>query len=274
MTGVKLTVLGCSGSYPGPGQACSGYLVRSAGATTVLDLGSGTLANLQLYVAIADVDAIVLTHEHPDHWLDLMLLRSAMRHVLHLEGLAVYGTAGVLERATALAGAMAPTFRWTTVDDGSTVAVGDQQLRFSRTDHPVETLAVRIDAEIDGPTDSEVDGHTDAGAGDGPTGDGGGDSGHRTLAYTADTGPDWDTGGRFDDVHLLLCEATLRTADEGRVQHLSGRQAGVLARATRARRLLLTHVSPDVDPVAQRAAAAAIFDGPVDIATTHETYDV
>lgn len=262
MTGVKLTVLGCSGSYPGPGQACSGYLVRSAGARTVLDLGSGTLANLQLFVAIADVDAVVLTHEHPDHWLDLTLLRAAMRHVLHLDGLAVYGPAGVLERATTLAGAMVPTFRWTTVDDGSTVEVGDQRLRFSRTDHPVETLAVRVDVDVEVEVEVETDG------------DGDGNKDTRTLAYTADTGPDWSTGGRIDDVDLLLCEATLRTADEGRVQHLSGRQAGVLAQATRARRLLLTHVSPDVDPVAQQAAAAAAYDGPVDIATTHETYDV
>jgi len=256
MTGMRLTVLGCSGSYPGPGQACSGYLVRSAGATTVLDLGSGTLANLQQHVAVDAVDAVVLTHEHPDHWLDLTLLRTAMRHVLHLEGLAVYGPAGVLERATALTGALAPTFRWTTVDDGSTAEVGDQRLRFSRTDHPVETLAVRVDVDvaIGTGTGTEVDA--------------------RALVYTADTGPAWAPGGRIDDVDLLLCEATLRTADEGRLQHLSGRQAGALAQAVRARRLLLTHVSPDVDPLAQQAAAAAAFDGPVDIATTHETYDV
>jgi len=242
--GLSVTVLGCAGSYPGPGDACSGYLVRSDEATVVVDLGSGTLANLQRHVAIADVDAVVLTHEHPDHWQDLTLLRNAMRYVLELEGLPVHGPAGVLAKASGLIEELAPTLLWSTLDPSSQVRVGDQRLTFARTDHPVETLAVRVEA------------------------------GGRTLAYTADTGPDWSPDGWLGGVDVLLCEATLPPSHEGRVQHLSGRQAGTLAEGARVQRLLLTHMTPGLDPEAQKADAAAEFPGPIDVATTNTTYSI
>jgi ribonuclease BN (tRNA processing enzyme) len=241
---LSVTVLGCSGSYAGPGEACSGYLVRSPGATVVLDLGSGTLANLQSHVEVGGVDALVLTHSHPDHWSDLPILRNAMRYVLELSDLPVYGTAATLDAALAVSGELEPTLRWTTIDGSSTVAVGDQRLRFSRTDHPVETLAVRIDA------------------------------GGRSLLYTADTGPDWDPGPVGGGVDLLLAEATMPSSMEGRVQHLSGRQAGALARSIGANRLVVTHVSPGLDDEDQRRDAEAAFAGPVDIASTNATFAV
>jgi len=68
---MKLTVLGCSGSYPGPGGAASGYLVEADGTRIWLDAGSGTLANLQRHIGLDAVDAVVLSHEHPDHWADI-----------------------------------------------------------------------------------------------------------------------------------------------------------------------------------------------------------
>ncbi|HEX8803905.1 MAG TPA: MBL fold metallo-hydrolase, partial [Acidimicrobiales bacterium] len=237
-----VTVLGSSGTYPGAGEACSGYLVRSPGATVAVDLGSGTLARLQEHVEVADLDAVVLTHEHPDHWLDLPVLRNAMRYVLGLAGLPVHGTAGTLAAALAVAGELGPTLVWSTIEAGSEVAVGDQRLRFSRTDHPVETLAVRVD------------------------------TGGRSLLLSADTGPGWDPGPAGAGVDLFVCEATLRPEDEGRAQHLSARQAGALARSLGAGRLVVTHVAPGVDDAAQGRAAAEAFGGPVDVAADGATY--
>ena len=243
--GLTVTVLGCSGTYPGADTACSGYLVRSPGAAVVVDLGAGTLASLQRHVAIGSLDAVVLSHVHPDHWLDLPLLRNAMRYVLGLEELPVYGTAETRMAAQIVIGDLPPTLVWRTIDKGSIVKVGDQRLSFDRTDHPVETLAVRVDA------------------------------GGRSLLYSADTGADWDPGAMdTGEPDLFVCEASLRPEHEGQVQHLSARQAGQLARAAGAGRLVVTHVVPGVDPEAQRTLAAAAFDGPAELAATHQSFEV
>jgi ribonuclease BN (tRNA processing enzyme) len=242
--GLDVTVLGCSGTFPGPDSACSGYLVRSPSASVVVDLGAGTLANLQLHLPLADVDALVLSHCHPDHWLDVPVLRNAMRYVLELDGLAVYGTAETLALAATVIGELAPTLVWHIIDASSTVEVGDQVIRFSRTDHPVETLAVRVDG------------------------------GGRSLLYSADTGSGWDAAAVGSGVDLFLCEASLTLDEEGTVDHLSARQAGKLAHKVGADRLVLTHVVPGVDPDAQRSLAAEAFPGPVELAATHHTFDV
>jgi ribonuclease BN (tRNA processing enzyme) len=269
---LTVTVLGCSGTYAGPGEACSGYLVRSAGANVVLDLGPGTLAVLQEHTDLAALDAVVLSHEHPDHWLELPVLRNALRYVLHREGLTVYAPAGTWRLADTLVGEIAPTFAPVTTMAGQRVTIGDQHLSFDRTDHPVETLAVRVDAE------------------------------GRSLLYTADTGPAWDpsglagtpaaggvggTGasggagasgglpgaGPAGGVDLVIAEASLSGEEEAPV-HLTAAQAGALARRAGAGRLVVTHVVPGVDRDAQRAAAGAVFGGPVEVARSHVTFTV
>lgn len=252
-------MLGSSGSYAGPGDACSGYLVRSPGATCVVDLGPGTLANLQRHVELSEIDAVVLSHEHPDHWLDLPILRNALRYYLGVGGLAVYGTAGTYGRAQALIGELEPTLDWTVVDASSRVRVGDQRLRFGRTDHPVETLAIRLEVGDDPAAWRRVDS----------------DAGGRSLVYSADTGPRWSAGDLVYGADVFLCEATLAAPDDAEAPpHLSGRQAGDWARASGVGTLLLTHVAPGVDPQAQKRAAASVFAGPVELARTHTTFIV
>lgn len=254
-----LTVLGSAGSYPGPGDACSGYLVRSPRSTCVIDLGPGTLANLQRHVELSQIDAIVLTHEHPDHWLDVPILRNALRYYLGLEGLAVYGTAGAYRRAQALIGELEPTLEWTVIDASSSVRVGDQRFRFDRTDHPVETLAVRLEVG-DAP---RVAGRVDN------------DAGQRALAYSADTGPRWSAADLAHEADVFLCEATLAQGnDADELPHLNARQAGEWARALGVGTLLLTHVAPGVDPHAQKRAAESAFGGPVELARTHGSFMV
>ena len=238
---LSVTVLGCAGTYPGPDEACSGYLLRTDTTTVVVDLGSGTLANLQRHVALADVDALVITHEHPDHWLDLPILRNAMRYMLGLEGLPVYGTAATLAEAERLIGEVAPTLVFATITAGATVTVGDLTLGFDRTDHPVETLAVRAEG------------------------------GGRSVLYSADTGPGWDPAGFGDGVDLFVCESTFTPEQEGEI-HLSARQAGALAARLGVGRLVVTHVAPALDEVDQCRAAADAFGGPVDAAIPNATF--
>ncbi|MGH9164144.1 MAG: MBL fold metallo-hydrolase [Acidimicrobiales bacterium] len=238
---MNVTVLGCSGSYPGPGAACSGYLVRAAGTTLWLDAGSGTMANLQRHVALSDLDAIVLSHEHPDHWSDLEGYRVACSYVLDRPSAPVFAPAGV-------ASGVYPKFTsgldWRVVADGDTAEIGALALRFSRTDHPPETLAVRVDG------------------------------GGRSLVYTADTGPGWAMEALGPDIDMALCEATYLADHEGRAGHLSARQAGAMARRAGAGRLVLTHRWPTVDAEASRAEAEAAYGAPVTIAAEHGHYEV
>lgn len=242
--GLSVTVLGCSGTYAGPGGACSGYLVQGGGTTVWVDAGPGTLANLQRHVELTAVDAVVLTHRHPDHWLELPVFRNACRYGSGREGVPVYAPADLRRMAEVLGDDPDDrTLAWTVVADGDDLAVGGLRVRWSRTDHPVETLAVRFD------------------------GDG------RSLAYSADTGPGWSFAALGDGIDLALCEATLLAEHEGSALHLSGRQAGAMASAAGIGRLVITHLWPTDDPERHRLEAVAAFGRDVAVAELHRRYE-
>ncbi|MGH9281723.1 MAG: MBL fold metallo-hydrolase [Acidimicrobiales bacterium] len=241
VVGLTVTVLGCSGSYPGPGGACSGYLVRGVGTTLWLDAGSGSMANLQRHVSLNDVDAVVLSHEHPDHWSDLEGFRVACTYVIDHLGVPVYAPEGLREKVS---DDTEPAFAWHVVGDGDGTDIGGLSVRFSRTDHPPETLAVRVDGE------------------------------GRSLVYTADTGPEWSMSVLGPDIDLALSEATYLADGEGTAGHLSARQAGAMARQAGVARLVITHVWPTVDLEAVRAEAEPAYGRPVELAELHRTYNI
>ena len=238
--GLSVTILGCAGSYPAAGQACSSYLVRSSTTTLWLDAGSGSLANLQRHVDIVDVDAIVLSHEHPDHTGDLAGFYVACKYYLHRQHVPVYAPAGVADTVYYSGDPIA----WHDVTDGSEVDVGGLHLTFSRTDHPTETVAVRVDGE------------------------------GRSLGYSADSGPAWSLSKLGPGIDLALCEATYLSEHEGRAQHMSARQAGRSGREAGVGRLVLTHQQPGTDRDAVIAEGSAAFGAPVEVATEGAVLDV
>ena len=246
--GLTVTVLGCSGSYPGRDNACSGYLVRAGGTTLWLDCGSGTMANLQRHASLDEVDAVILTHQHPDHWTDVESFHVWAKYGAGREHVPVYSPAS-FPTITPI-DKLSPTFDWHTVADGDRVDIGGAggpTATFSSTDHSVETLAVRVD---------------DTGTG-------------RSFGYSADSGPGWSLEALGPGLALALCEATLLSDMEGKVPgHLSARQAGATAAAAGVGRLVLTHLWPTTDPTAAALEARTAYDGPLAVARLHETYEV
>jgi ribonuclease BN (tRNA processing enzyme) len=240
-----LRVLGCDGSYPGPGGAASGYLVQAAQTVVWLDAGSGTLANLQRHCDLADVSAVVISHEHPDHWSDLEGFAVAGRYVTPRPPVPVFAPPGVRERCTY---GDASVFDWHEVQPSDRVVIGSLAARFVATDHGPPTLAVRFD---------EAERTDPQGA----------------LAYSADTGTDWSVAELGLGIGTVLCEATFTAEREGTLQHLSGRQAGVMAADASVGRLLLTHRWPTVSAEAVLAEAKAAFDGPVGQVAIGELYE-
>jgi ribonuclease BN (tRNA processing enzyme) len=248
---VRLTIVGCSGSFPGPDSPGSCYLVEAEGFRLLLDLGNGALGALQRYCALDDVDAICLSHLHADHCLDLCSYTVAR---LYAPGgprppIPVYGPAGTAERMTR-AYSMEPgpevrrAFSFKTLTPG-TGQIGPFRVTARHVNHPVETFGLRV----------EQDG--------------------RSLVYSADTG---ESPALVDLAHgcdLLLCEASF--VDGPGLPpgvHLTGRQAGQHATRAGAGRLVLTHLVPWNDPARSRSEAAAAFPGPLTLASPGAVFEI
>ena len=236
-----LTVLGCDGSYPGPLGACSGYLLCCGETRVWLDAGPGTLAQLQSHIAVEELDAVIITHQHIDHWSDLEHLAVACRWVLNRPAVPVYCEFDLAALMRTPAG---DALALIAIDPDARVTVGELTFTFSRTDHPVDTLAVRADGR------------------------------GRSLGYSADSGPGWGLSQLGSGLDLALCEATFLSDMEDSLFHMSARQAGRSARIAGVNRLVITHLWPRIDRRAAAAEAAAEFGADVVVAATGRSYRV
>jgi ribonuclease BN (tRNA processing enzyme) len=245
MTGepLSVTVLGCDGSYPGPGGAGTGYLVRCGTTKVWMDAGPGTLANLQKHVDIEDLDAAVISHQHPDHWSDLDHFAVAARYIVPRPPLPVYAPDGLKEWMR-VGPAAVEALEWRLIADGDAVMLGEMRFSFTQTDHPVTTLAARVDGR------------------------------GRSLGYSADSGPNWGLPALGSGLNLALCEATFLSDVEGSIPHMSAREAGRTARDAAVERLVITHLWPRVDRDAAKAEAEAAFGDEVTVATPGDRYVV
>ena len=234
---LKVTVLGCSGSYANAGGACTGFLVQSPQANVWLDAGPGTLANLQDHICLSDLTAIVLSHEHADHWLELPVVYNAIRHYVLCEPIPVYGTIGTFSLARKMCADIEESFRCNVISDKSSTVIADQKWRWSRTDHYVETLASRVEV---------------------------GDS---SMVFSADTGPEWDITQLGPNIGLLIAESTfLSHREKERILHLSARQAGMMAQHANVSQLVLSHLAPGEEPSQHLEEASEVFAGEISIA--------
>jgi ribonuclease BN (tRNA processing enzyme) len=249
---MELDVLGSSGTYPAPGTPTSGYLI-SHGTTRVLcDIGFGVMAELMRRVPPDGLEAVVLSHRHPDHCADFFALHHALAYGPYSRrGMPVYTAPGVADRIADFLGAgeghvLFQTFDFHEVGSANHVTVGSIDLRFAVTAHSVPTVATRFEA------------------------------GGRSLVYSADTGP----GGGFPELchgaSVLLVEASLAgdRGDHEVAHHLTAAEAAQIAIDAGAGKLILTHLRPELDKARSIAEAASVFGGTVMAAIPGEIHSI
>jgi ribonuclease BN (tRNA processing enzyme) len=239
---------------PGPGSPASCYLVEADGFRLLLDLGNGALGALQSFVALTDLDAVLVSHLHPDHCIDLLALYVARTYDPrggYRPGLPVHAPAGASTHLAQAYGkadepGLTSSYAFTAWTAG-THDIGPLQVTVARTAHPVETWAMRV--VHDG----------------------------RALVYSADTGPTEALVDLAHDADLALFESAFEDGRDDAAPaglHLTGRQAGEHAKQAGVRRLVLTHLPPWNDPEVSRSAAEDAFGGVVDLARPGATYEV
>lgn len=249
---MRLTALGSAGGCPGRAIGSSGYLVQHEDTTIWLDAGTGTFLELGKHIDPGSLTAVVLSHIHVDHCTD----------IFGLYGYLAYGPSGVVPVPVYVASEMADhlaafarassehvfhhVLEMREVGDGDAVRVGSLRLRFAETSHPVPTIATRL----------EVDG--------------------TVMAYSGDTGPGGGFPGLASGADLVLCEATIagERNNQSYPYHLTGAEAGALARDAGAGRLVVTHIPPQLDTELIRSEAEEQFGSEVALAAPGTVFDI
>lgn len=262
---MQVTVLGKSPSWQDAGGACSGYLVRHEGTTVLLDCGNGVFGKLREHVDYVDVNAVVLSHLHADHFLDLVPYSYALTYAPRQQPVPVHvwpgtddparpvlhappGATRVFRRVVGAWGnedLIESAFDLREYDPAQAIAVGPLRFSFCAVPHFVPTWAVEI---------------TD---------------GTRRFTFGADCSPTPDLVAFARDTDLLVIEGTLpRPERTGLRGHLTPAEAGEHGRQAAARRLVVTHVSDELGDDWVRAEAERTFGGRVEIARAGDVYEL
>jgi ribonuclease BN (tRNA processing enzyme) len=262
---MDVTVLGKSPAWQDAGGACSGYLVADSGTNLLLDCGNGVFAKLRRLLDYTQVDAVLISHLHADHILDLVpfaygLLLSPRQQPVPVAGhpgtddparprlIAPHGAEETFRRLTGAWGndSLIPdAFELEGYDAGSTVEVGPLRAHFREVPHYVRTYAVNLTSE----------------------------GGGGRLTFSADCQPSDELVEAARGTDLLLVEATLPRPERTGVRgHLTAAEAGDHARRAGAKRVVLTHISDELDTERAAAEAAEAFGGPVEVATEGAVY--
>jgi ribonuclease BN (tRNA processing enzyme) len=264
---MRLTILGKSPSWQDAGGACSGYLVEEDGTAVLVDCGNGVFAKLRQRIDYVDVDAVLISHLHADHFLDLVPYAYALTYAPRQQPVPVDrwpGTDNPARPSLHVPPGARETFRrivgsWGNEDlienafhlreyDGdSRLEIGPVRVKFQPVPHFTETYAMCISSQ----------------------------NGSGRIVYGADCSPTDALTEFASRAELMLVEATLPRPERTGVRgHLTSGEAGEQARAAGAERLLLVHISDELDAEWAREQAAKAFGGPVYVAREGDVYDV
>lgn len=264
---MRLTVLGSSPSWQDAGGACSGYLLQENGTNVLIDCGSGVFGKLREHCDYVDVDAVVISHLHADHFLDLVPYAHALTYAPRQQPVPVdrwpgtdsparpllYVPPGAREAFRSVGSAFGATqlvegaFEVRDYAATDEVEIGPLRVRFQPVPHFTETFAMCLSSA-----------------------NGGG-----RIVYGADCRPSNALDDFAAGADVLIVEATLPRPERTGIRgHLTPAEAGDVGRAAKARRLVLTHISDELDRVWACDEAAATFGGPVEHATESAVYEV
>jgi ribonuclease BN (tRNA processing enzyme) len=264
---MRLTVLGKSPSWQDAGGACSGYLLEEDGVSVLVDCGNGVFSKLRRYRDYTCLDAVVISHLHADHFLDLVPYAYALTYAPRQQPVPVdrwpgtdtparprlIAPRGATEFFRRLVGTwgnedlIESAFEIEEYEEDSTVKVGPLRFTFTSVPHFTETFAIAVESR----------------------------DGSGRLVFGADSGPTDRLAEIASGADLVLLEATLpRPERDGKRGHLTPREAGEHAAAAAAKRVILTHISDELDALWAREQAAAAFEGPVEVAHEGAVYEV
>lgn len=242
---MKLTVLGNNGPFPAPNGACSGYLLQCGKSTVQLDLGCGVLSALTALTAPEELDALVLSHWHSDHVSDLLPLIYRLESLLP-SGVPPLHVYAPLDEASPVrrAAQATPAIVLHDVRGGDSLTVGEAHITFFEARHPVPAVMMRIV-------------HAD-----------------KTLCYTGDTNL-CDALPRFaENADLLLMDGLFpENAWDEKKPHLSAALCARLSVDAHAKRLVITHLHPGVDPETLLRQARAIRPD-AELSVRHAAYEL
>src|SRR5215210_6645731 len=264
---MRLTVLGKSPSWQDAGGACSGYLIEEGDTAVLLDCGNGVFAKLRERIDYVDVDAVVLSHLHADHFLDLVPYSYALTYAPRQQPVPVdrwpgtdypacpvlHAPPGARDLFRRVVGAwgnedlIEKAFELLEYDPSDEIEIGPIRIKFQPVPHFTETFAMGISSA----------------------------NGSGRIVYGADSSPTDALTEFARDADLMLVEATLpRPERTGMRGHLTPEEAGGHAREAGAKHLVLVHISDELDAEEARERAAEVFGGPVEVAREGATFDV
>lgn len=245
---MRMRVIGSSPSVQRPGRACSCYLLRTRDSSILLDMGSGALGNLHAAIDYPQLDAVIISHMHADHFLDLIPLRYGLKYgpLLRDGRLPIFLPPGGEEMLRTLTSAfpsegphdfLDEVFSVHEYDPARTLEINDLRLTFRQTRHYIDTYAIRAE------------------------------HGSASVVYSADSAPCDAVVEHAANCSLFLCEATLGLGyEEGMRGHSSAEEAGEMAQAAGVHRLVLTHYGTTYAPDELEEAAQSAFSGHVSMA--------
>lgn len=242
---MRLHVVGSSGTFPEHGNPASGYVVEQNSTRVWMDAGPGTFMHLPVDPEL--IDAVVISHPHPDHCGDLTAAFHAWTfRPTPREPIPLYAPQAVWDRLVAFVDQDLVCFEFHPVWTGDETQIGEIHVEFIEMDHSVPTVGSRWVAN------------------------------GREMFFTGDTGPEGEWRGLARNVDLMLSEASYQGASEDKPfsQHLTAVEAATIAREVGAKSLCLTHIPPYYDKSVSISEAEPVFDRPVRLATPGTSFDV